>query len=598
MSVGNTNFQNTYTTDGTAGPWAFNWVYTEEIQVQVYLDLVLQSPSTYTVTKDLVSPGGTISFNAGSIPILGKALLIQRFSNTLQTDTLGTNQELPPATLVRMADKLTIIAQQLSAQILRSLALPLTSIGVSAELPTPVAGAFPCWNAAANAIQYVSPVQAGLALIDNGPGLPPSYGPVTSAAGGNVIGSGISAVDNLVSFNNTGSSAIKDSGYSVASVITASEAPADPALNGFRLSLHATNPIPGDITSALTVYSIPYNGNKISLWDSALSKMRAVTSGIISETIAASTFYYRIGFLYEYLNAGVADLEINWWDTAQSTKAITLLTIANPCVITCTAHGWSVGDKIGIRRGTAAGTAWTDTAMGLDQKEFYISATTTNTVTLEGCDTSALAVTNYTGATAYKIPTTPATATTQTEGVWFKSGDRTRRLVGLIKTNGAGTIDNSSVLRRNLSNVDNQIDLPLTAEETTAAWTSPGTGLLGARSSSLQIGVNRVEFALALPQVVQCFNADASSGAGALHAQSLNRVSQDAPGAYTTCFDFMNLGYGTGYEQSNGSLRLLGLAAGAYFIQRLALQNGAAYNGSASAANGGARSFSTTLIKG
>jgi hypothetical protein len=216
MSVGNTNFQNTYTTDGTAGPWAFNWIYTEEIQVQVYLDLVLQSPSTYTVTKDLVSPGGTISFNAGSVPILGKALLIQRFSNTLQTDTLGTNQELPPATLVRMADKLTIIAQQLSAQILRSLALPLTSIGVSAALPTPVAGAIPVWNAAANAIEYILPTTAGLALLDRGVGLPPAYGAVTSAAGGNVIGPGSSAVGNVPIFNSLTGTVLADSGVSVA----------------------------------------------------------------------------------------------------------------------------------------------------------------------------------------------------------------------------------------------------------------------------------------------------------------------------------------------------------------------------------------------
>lgn len=215
MSVGNTNFQNTYTTDGTAGPWAFNWVYTEEIQVQVYLDLVLQSPSTYTVTKDLVSPGGTISFNAGSIPILGRALLIQRFSNTLQTDTLGTNQELPPATLVRMADKLTIIAQQISAQLVRALSLPLTTIGVSAALPAPVAGAIPVWNNTADAIVYVSPVQAGLALLDRGPGLTPAYGAVTSAAGGNVVGPGAAVVGNVPTFSSTTGTAIADSGVAI-----------------------------------------------------------------------------------------------------------------------------------------------------------------------------------------------------------------------------------------------------------------------------------------------------------------------------------------------------------------------------------------------
>ena len=595
MSVGNTNFQNTYTTDGTAGPWAFNWVYTEEIQVQVYLDLVLQSPSTYTVTKDLVSPGGTISFNAGSVPILGRALLIQRFANTLQTDTLGTNQELPPATLVRMADKLTIIAQQISAQLLRALAFPLTTIGFTATLPTPVAGAIPVVNAANNAMDWILPVQAGLALLDQGVGNKPIYGPVTSAAGGNVIGSGVSVVDNLASFNNTGSSAIKDSGVSVASLLASVASAGDPATNGFRLSLHATDPNPADITSALTFYSIPYKGNKISLWDSALSQMRAVTSGIISETIAASTFYYRVGYIYEFLNAGVADLEIDWWDTTQSTKAITLATIASPCVITCTAHGWSVGDKIGIRKGTATGTIWTDTAMGLDQKEFRISATTANTLTLEGCDSSALALGTYTGATAYKIPATPATAPARTEGVWFKSGDRTRRLVGGCMTNGAGTIDDTSYARM-LSNVDNQVLRSAVSKETTASYTSPALSAYIPRSNSLALGVTRSKLLNCLPvNAIVTLSDAAEGGTTGAAAIGINRCPNGLTkstwqGILTAV---MALGY---YNYSSSVQRPVSLAAGFTFMQHLIWADGTPYAGENNATVSSSPSISTNYL--
>lgn len=224
MGVANTDFQTVYTTDGNAGPWGFTWRYIESTMVQVYLDGVLQSTSTYQLIKDLVNDGGSITFQPGNVPIAGRQLLIQRLSDTLQQNGLLSNAPLPTETLINMFDKLTIIAQQLSAQVARSLAFPLTTLGFSATLPAPVAGGIPIVNAANNAMKFITPVQAGLALIDNGPGFEPSFGPVTSAAGGNVIGPATGVANNLPAFLDATGKLLKDSGYSVASIIAAAVA--------------------------------------------------------------------------------------------------------------------------------------------------------------------------------------------------------------------------------------------------------------------------------------------------------------------------------------------------------------------------------------
>ena len=572
MTVSTTNNYVTATGNGSSTVFPYTFRMLDVSHMVVTVDNVVVT-SGYSVSINTNGVGGNVTFSVA--PANLAEIILERSVPITQGLDLEIEEQLPEGEIEDAYDKLTVICQQLQDQLDRAFTLSIVdSIGVSLQLPAPVAGYGLFWN------------DDGDALISS-PGTP---GPQGNP--GSMTGPASATVGNLPTFANTAGSVLQDSGSSVASITTAYELLADPALNGFRLSLHATNPYPGDITGALTIYSIPYKGNKISLWDSAASKMKAVTSGIISETIAASTFYYRIGFIYEFLNAGVADLEINWWDTTQSTKAITLLTIANPCVITCTAHGWSVGDKIGIRKGTATGTIWTDAAMGLDGKEFYISATTTNTVTLEGCDASALALGTYTGATAYKIPATPATAAVQTEGVWFKSGNRTRRLVGLIKTNGSGTIDDSSVLRRNLSNVDNQLPCFVSAIENTASWSSPATSALGPRTSSLQLGAARVEFALALPQQVSFRNLDACTGGGGGQALSLDRVSSDTIGAYyTTAFGFANGGYNSGYVNQQTVVEELGVAAGGHFVQRLAYCDGSSFQGRAYASHAGANSF-------
>jgi hypothetical protein len=528
MSVGNTNFQNTYTTDGTAGPWAFNWVYTEEIQVQVYLDLVLQSPSTYSVTKDLVNPGGTISFNAGSVPILGKALLIQRFANTLQTDSLGTNQELPPATLVRMADKLTIIAQQLSAQILRSLAVPLTTIGFTATLPTPIAGAIPVVNAANNAVEWIAPIQAGLALIDQGVGNKPIYGPVTSAAGGNVIGSGVSAVDNLVAFNNAGSSAIKDSGISKASVAAVVSAANALTHHGGRLSVSNIYANPTADQSGTTLYLLPYMHDKTYVYVGGSWVQRT----IVAQSLSISSGVFRLVDIFEYDNAGALALEALPWDSSgQLQYNVTSASKASPCVLTIGSHSLVVGDIVGIYAAAAIGTVWTDVDRKLHGKKCYVSAKTGTTITLEGMDTTGLTTSNYTGVKVVKIPTAPNIGLALQDGVAVKSGDATRRFLGTLITDGDGNIVDSTA-QRNLSNWYNRANARLYSNDAVSSFVSANTSSWIARDASTQIGKTRCELVTCFDQsvLVNCRETWDGSGINWFPGIGANRLDPAGTG--------------------------------------------------------------------
>ena len=569
MTVSTSSNKITYLTDGIAAAYSLPYKCLAPEDVKVYID---DEPVVSGFTTVLASDLSSATVTFAPILAVDLNLTLVRDVAILQTTNLGVTNTLSEPTLEKMYDKLTMICQQLKDSVNRTISLPISSIVSGLAFPNPVANKLLAWNA------------DGTAII-NSDGTPGPEGPA-----GEMTGPLTSVIGNIPVFADLIGNSVSDSGSSIASVVASAEAPADLALNGFRLSLHATNPYLNSVTGSLSIYSHPYKGNKISLWDSAASKMTAKTSGILTETITAATHYFRPAFIYEYLNAGVPDLEIDWW-AAVSSKAITLLTIANPCVITCTAHGWSIGDKIGIRRGTAAGTAWTDTDKGLDQKEFYISATTTNTVTLEGCDTSALAVTNYTGATAYKIPATPTTGVARTEGVWFKSGDRTRRLVGAAKTNGAGAFDCNYGTRLNLCNVDNLEPMCGQAVDGNASWTSVAVATTQPRSGTLELGKSRLEFMLALPQYVQFFNEDHCLSAGGAAGIQLNRVASEAMGAFTVTKCYSNLGYASGYPNAGSSLENPALAAGSHFVQRIALGSGLSFIGRLTNTNGGADSF-------
>lgn len=362
-------------------------------------------------------------------------------------------------------------------------------------------------------------------------------------------------------------------------------------LNGYRLSLHATDPCPtADQSGKSTIYLIPYKSDMISLYSGSGSTWNNRQTGIINIAVPASQ-YFRKYNVYVYDNAGSAALELDAWDSGgQTTKSISAATAAGPCVITATSHGLSVGDRIGIRKGTGTGTGWTDTANGLDGKKFYVSAVTTNTITLEGCDTTGLTFSTFTGATLYKIPASPTTAPVRQNGILCKTGALTRRFVGTFMTNGSGTVDDTNNSRM-LSNVDNQVLTTQRIKDPNATVTAANTGTYVTRSGSLNVGDTRFEFVTALDQVVSLKNLDTSAAANTAAALGVNRCENAALGATTNLSALASLGYASAYYSvAEGEQDTL-LTAGDYFVQRMAFGSGAAYLNDTANTYAGANSY-------
>lgn len=122
-SVPDTTFENVYTGNGSTTAYTFTWRLIDPTQLFVQLNGTTQPTSNYTVFQNTSGVGGTITFN--SAPSNGAAILIERQSDFLQAYALQNNGALPPQTIEAIADKLTILCQQLETQITNSGTLPL-----------------------------------------------------------------------------------------------------------------------------------------------------------------------------------------------------------------------------------------------------------------------------------------------------------------------------------------------------------------------------------------------------------------------------------------------------------------------------------------
>jgi len=71
---------------------------------------------------------------------------------------------------------------------------------------------------------------------------------------------------------------------------------------------------------------------------------------------------------------------------------------------------------------------------------------------------------------AWSSTTARATSITNTNGVWLKSTDTTRRLVGTIEASGTNTVEDSTS-KRYVSNIDNLADRKLFSVNNNSSWT-------------------------------------------------------------------------------------------------------------------------------
>lgn len=336
MTVTSLDYRNSYTADGVVTEFAYTFRVTEsnpKDQIDVYFDGVLQSAFLYTITANTSGVGGVVTFSVA--PLNNVVVLIQRDSDLLQEDALGSNsqnQALPPATIERMVDKLTIIMQQLSVKLGFALALPVTaSPSINAALPDPpVAGAIPAWNATANAIQYVSPsaANAGMALISNGANAVPTYQPVTTAAGGNVAGPASSTLNGLPQFADTTGKILKQMTLPVAasimlasSTLGAAFVPAWSFEPGHRLTTESGVPDSStDRTAQGTIYFTKYKHNR--LWLKWNGTWRPYAIDELSYTVAATNDTHNALYAYATSETTAAIEKEQWTNNTTRATAI------------------------------------------------------------------------------------------------------------------------------------------------------------------------------------------------------------------------------------------------------------------------------------
>lgn len=194
-----------------------------------------------------------------------------------------------------------------------------------------------------------------------------------------------------------------------------------------RMSLSSSDPYAEGAGSSLYIH--PVNGNCVSLKDTTLGEWfeRPLTSMI---TKAIPSTIRRLYNVYLYWTGTAIDVEFDPWDASPTTGTITGASAATSCVITAT-NTLSVGDCVYIEGIT--GTIGTDTNSGINGKMHVVTAATGANFTLGGVVTTGLAWTS--GGTFYKVPLTEATGKVFDSGIRVKSGNASRRWIGLLMTN-------------------------------------------------------------------------------------------------------------------------------------------------------------------
>lgn len=213
-----------------------------------------------------------------------------------------------------------------------------------------------------------------------------------------------------------------------------------------RLTLVSGNPLViSDSIAANLVYFTPFMGNRLSLWSGSIW-----STVIFQETaIALSNLVpFQVYDVFAYTDtANALNLELNEWKNSQIT-----ISIASPCVITWASHGLSNGDKVIL---TTTGTLPSGLTPNII---YYVTNATTNTFNLQSLAATGFSTANTTGSqsgthTAHCNTQRQAQVSIQ-DGVYCKTGDKTRLLIGSVAATSSTTTENSytNVLVSNVFN--------------------------------------------------------------------------------------------------------------------------------------------------
>lgn len=115
MTVIAQNVSVTYTSAGSAGPYAFNFPISTAGALSVTVNNVVQPPTAYTVTavNNNFDNGGSVTLNAA--PPSGQVVVLKRTTPLTQASVFADNLPQPMQQFEDALDKLTEIVQELAA---------------------------------------------------------------------------------------------------------------------------------------------------------------------------------------------------------------------------------------------------------------------------------------------------------------------------------------------------------------------------------------------------------------------------------------------------------------------------------------------------
>jgi hypothetical protein len=150
MTIAAASNVNSFTGNGATVAYNTSFVFFLSTHVYVYINQVLKTVNVdYTITGGNGSTG-TITFTIA--PANGAAIIIKRVVPFEQQTDFENFDGNPSEVVEKTFDSIVMQTQQLDNDIQRALLLPVSSVGVSLDLPNPEANKALVWNAAANAL--------------------------------------------------------------------------------------------------------------------------------------------------------------------------------------------------------------------------------------------------------------------------------------------------------------------------------------------------------------------------------------------------------------------------------------------------------------
>lgn len=180
MTVSSTTNKNIYVGNGALLVFAYTFKIFEDADLDVSIQDTSVSPQTeitlvlnqdYTVSDAGNPAGGNVTLIVGGASQLTAApsatdnITIRRVLPLTQETDYVENDDFPAESHEEVADRGTMVDQQLQETLARALVIPANLTGISTELPTPEAGAPIGWNAAGDGLTN-NPPQDNYSAVD------------------------------------------------------------------------------------------------------------------------------------------------------------------------------------------------------------------------------------------------------------------------------------------------------------------------------------------------------------------------------------------------------------------------------------------------